>query len=53
MSCKVNNCRHKYMHVTSMHQCGSCKLFGHGQMECGKHELMNNLKIFMIVKLFL
>ena len=43
MSCKVNNCRHKYMHVTCMHQCGSCKLFGHGQMECGNNDLMNQL----------
>ena len=44
MICKVNNCRHKYTHVTSMHQCGSCKLFGHGQMECNNHNLMNELK---------
>jgi hypothetical protein len=44
MSCKVNNCRHKYTHVTSIHQCGSCKLFGHGQMECDNYELKNKLK---------
>jgi hypothetical protein len=44
MFCKVNGCRHNFSHVTCMHQCGSCKLFGHGQTECGKKHLMDSLK---------
>lgn len=44
MLCKIKGCRYNYDHVTCMHQCGSCKLFGHGQTECGKLKLMNSLK---------
>ncbi len=44
MNCKVKGCRHNDTHVTYIHQCGKCKLFGHGQIECGKHNLMNQLK---------
>jgi hypothetical protein len=41
--CKVNRCRFADTHTTSGHKCGTCGIFGHGQIECCKTELMNNL----------
>jgi len=32
--CKVAGCRFADTHVTQIHQCGKCKLFGHGRIEC-------------------
>jgi hypothetical protein len=46
MYCKVKFCRYAHTHVTAGHRCGSCKRFGHGQIECGKmeqNELQNSL----------
>ena len=25
-------------HITTAHRCGTCGTFGHGQVECGKHD---------------
>lgn len=43
MSCKVKNCRYNHTHITSGHKCGKCGLFGHGQIECGKQNLLQGL----------
>jgi hypothetical protein len=42
--CKVYKCRYNSSHNTSMHLCGTCKEFGHGQLECGKQYYINKLK---------
>jgi hypothetical protein len=42
--CRVQNCRYSTFHVTSAHQCGNCKFFGHGQMECIDQNKKNNLE---------
>ena len=34
MSCKVNKCKYSDSHVTIRHKCGTCKQYGHGQIEC-------------------
>lgn len=44
MFCKVKYCRFPNKHTTSGHQCGICKKFGHGQMECMDKNQINNLK---------
>jgi hypothetical protein len=48
MYCKCNKCRYPNQHCTYYHQCGACKKFGHGQIECPKNnnnnpQLMLNL----------
>lgn len=42
--CKVFGCRYSTTHVTSSHQCGKCNMFGHGQRECQKIDLMKALQ---------
>lgn len=44
--CKVKNCRYPQSHVTFAHQCGSCKLNGHGIVECGNYNDINSLKYY-------
>ena len=44
MNCKVKNCRFSSTHDTINHQCGSCKRFGHGRLECGNQQMIDNLK---------
>jgi hypothetical protein len=34
MFCKVQDCRYPFGHVTKGHMCGTCRKFGHGQIEC-------------------
>jgi hypothetical protein len=34
MFCKAKYCRFSHKHTTSVHQCGRCNEYGHGQMEC-------------------
>jgi len=41
--CKVKNCRYPDTHVTIGHMCGKCQNFGHGQVECGKQVLIDDL----------
>ena len=41
--CQVLNCRFNHTHITSGHMCGTCKKYGHGQMECGDISKMSNL----------
>ncbi len=41
--CNVSGCRFPHTHVTSFHQCGKCKCFGHGQRECQIFELRHEL----------
>lgn len=33
-TCRVKQCRFSKTHTTKAHQCGTCGLFGHGQLEC-------------------
>ena len=44
--CKVAECRYPYGHVTKGHKCGSCGLFGHGQIECNNDYLKSKLMEF-------
>ena len=44
MSCKVRGCRFSTTHVTSFHQCGTCRMFGHGQVECNDREAIKQLQ---------
>jgi len=44
--CQVLDCRHSFTHVVKGHQCGTCKKFGHGQLECGNQTLIKDLKIY-------
>ena len=46
MSCKAKNCRFSLEHLTEMHQCGRCKMFGHGLNECQEQKIIDNLKIY-------
>lgn len=41
--CKVLGCRFPFSHTTIAHRCGTCKQYGHGQLECGKPELCRSL----------
>jgi len=41
--CKVSGCRYPSFHVTTCHQCGKCKFFGHGQQECEDQIKKNGL----------
>lgn len=47
MSCKVNGCRYAGFHTTRAHQCGTCKGFGHGQIECGNQSRLFRLDQFL------
>ncbi len=44
--CNITDCRFSLSHVSKGHQCGICKKFGHGQLECGNQVLIKNLKIY-------
>lgn len=44
--CKVNYCRFADKHTTFGHRCGKCGKYGHGQMECGDEELIEDLRIY-------
>jgi hypothetical protein len=34
MYCKCKKCKYPNDHLTKYHHCGTCKQFGHGQIEC-------------------
>lgn len=42
--CKVKNCRFKYNHITSGHQCEKCLKYGHGVHECGSFNKISLLE---------
>ena len=42
--CQVSGCRYNKYHTTSRHCCGTCKLNGHGQIECGNEKLIKELE---------
>ena len=44
MYCKVDECRYASFHVTKGHQCGKCKKFGHGEIECKSRFRIDLLK---------
>jgi hypothetical protein len=41
--CQVKHCKFPHFHITQSHQCGKCKQFGHGIIECGNYKNMNEL----------
>lgn len=43
--CVVEECSYPHTHVTAAHRCGSCKAFGHGQVECGDKSAVTKLKM--------
>lgn len=43
MYCKVKGCRYPNFHTTKGHQCGRCKRFGHGVLECNYIDKILNL----------
>jgi hypothetical protein len=47
LMCQVAGCRFKHTHVTSGHQCGTCKAYGHGQRECSNPVLKTALQRFL------
>jgi hypothetical protein len=47
-TCKVEGCRYKNEHLTERHCCGKCTLNGHGQIECGNDQLIQDLKALTI-----
>lgn len=44
--CQVSKCRFPIYHVTSYHQCGTCKQYGHGMIECHNTTKINYLNQF-------
>jgi hypothetical protein len=48
MHCGCKYCRFPDTHITKYHQCGTCKKFGHGMVECPKN---NNGNIEMVTNL--
>ena len=46
--CRVLGCRYKGTHLWQDHTCGDCGKRGHGQMECGNNDLINELKLYGI-----
>ena len=43
-TCKVKGCRFRQFHTTIGHKCGTCGEYGHGQLECGNIQMINELK---------
>jgi len=43
-TCQVKGCRNNNNHVTSRHCCGGCNMNGHGQIECQKADLKEELE---------
>ena len=44
--CQVSGCRYNKEHTTIRHCCGTCKLNGHGQIECDNQNLIKELEIY-------
>lgn len=44
MFCNVRRCRFKTTHSTRSHRCGLCGVYGHGQIECGEANLLEELE---------
>jgi hypothetical protein len=45
--CKVYLCRFNNTHTTKNHLCGSCKTYGHGNIECKNEKSINYLKKYL------
>ena len=45
-TCRVRNCRFKTTHTTRGHTCGQCGVIGHGVIECGNNNSIQNLTQF-------
>jgi hypothetical protein len=44
--CKVEYCRFPKTHITKYHSCGTCNQTGHGQVECGRADKIDTLRLF-------
>lgn len=44
--CFVKMCRFPESHTTEGHLCGTCKKFGHGQLECNDHAQIKSLEVY-------
>ena len=42
VKCMVQKCRYNTSHYTNAHQCGSCKEYGHGIIECEDNKKLIN-----------
>lgn len=42
-NCLVAQCCFPTTHITFGHECGTCHQYGHGQIECGKKDLLSDL----------
>ena len=45
--CQVRGCRYSQTHTTVAHRCGTCRQYGHRQMECGNPHLKNALRQYI------
>jgi len=45
-TCQVENCLYASEHVTERHCCGTCKLNGHGKLECSSDDKVKELEKF-------
>ncbi len=43
--CQVKGCRYPQTHLTIAHRCGTCKQYGHGQLECGNRRKITALTL--------
>ena len=50
MECKIKGCRFFQHHITSRHHCGKCDLLGHGQVECGRPEIVPKSNSFSVLE---
>ena len=42
-ACLVAGCRYAHSHLTCAHRCGTCGARGHGQLECGNTQSIDDL----------
>ena len=45
MFCNVISCRYPHTHISEVHRCRLCNMFGHGEFECGDETLLYYLRL--------
>jgi hypothetical protein len=40
--CNIRGCRYPESHLSVAHRCGTCGMFGHGQMQCKRQDTSSN-----------
>ena len=48
--CQVKGCNYADFHVTSVHKCGKCNNYGHGQTECDNVHALRHLGLYYLDK---